>query len=42
MIKIYTSVALSTQVKETHVEATDKGILITSVGAITPEETAEL
>lgn len=42
MIKIYTSVALSTQVKETHVEATDKGILITSVGAITPDEIAEL
>lgn len=42
MIKIYTSIALSTQVKETHVEATDKGILITSVGAITPEEIAEL
>ena len=42
MIKIYTSVALSTQVKETRVEQTDKGILITSVGAITPEETAEL
>lgn len=42
MIKICISVALSTQVKETHVEATDKGILITSVGAITPEEIAEL
>lgn len=42
MIKIYKEIALSTQVKETHVEATDKGILITSVGAITPEEIAEL
>ena len=42
MLKIYTSVALSTQVKETRVEETDKGILITSVGAITPDETAQL
>lgn len=42
MIKICISVALSTQVKETHVEATDKGILITSVGAITPDEIDEL
>ena len=42
MIKIYTSVALSTQVKETRVEETDKGILITSVGAISPDEFREL
>ena len=42
MIKIYTSVALSTQVKETRVEETDKGILITSVGAISPDEFGEL
>ena len=42
MIKIYTSVALSTQVKETRVEETDKGILITSVGAITADEATQL
>lgn len=42
MIKIYTSVALSTQIKETRVEETDKGILITSVGAITADEATQL
>lgn len=42
MIKIYASVALSTQVKETKMEETENGILITTVGAITTEETTEL